>query len=242
MFKQFLDNASYEEILGTANCLCDACLFQQAKEFLPVLMENERELTLDDQNTINRISKGIADSIRKSWKVIYLAEQKERGKGREDRSTPLLEYRKQLENQMTTFCKEINEKIQKKLLSRTTDTSLRGLLFKMIGDYWRYLSEIQRGYDRRESANKALAAYQEAEDLIVAVSGPASSIRLSLVLNMAIFKFEILSESEEAIDLLKKTYEEGIACVDSLHESAYADSILVLQMIHRTISAWNRNH
>jgi hypothetical protein len=60
------------------------------------------------------------------------------------------------------------------------------------------------------------------------------------MLNMAIFKFEILSEPDEALDLARKAYEEGIASVDSLREEAYADSILLLQMIHRTTAAWSR--
>jgi hypothetical protein len=181
------------------------------------------------------------DSYRKAWKAVYLSEQKERGKGRDDRSTPLLEYRKQLESNITDLANGTIEMVQKKLIPRTNDTSMRGLLFKMMGDFWRYLAEIQRGYDRRESANKSLAAYQEAEDLIVASTGPAAAVRLSLLLNMAIFRFEILSEPDDALALAKKAYDEGIAAVDSLREEAYADSILLLQMIHRTMAAWMRN-
>jgi hypothetical protein len=215
-------------------------LFSHAKACLPRLTENEAELTIDDLNAISRICKGSMDSYRKAWKAIYLSEQKERGKGRDDRSTPLLEFRRQLESNITDLAKSTIEIVQKKLLGRTNDTSMRGLLFKTTGDYWRYLAEIQRGYDRRESANKALGAYQEAEDLIVASTGPAAAVRLSLMLNMAIFKFEILSEPDDALELARKAYDEGIASVDSLREEAYADSILLLQMIHRTTAAWTR--
>lgn len=216
-------------------------LFSYARTCLPRLSECDGELTLDDINVISRICKGKMDSIRKAWKAIYLAEQKERGKGRDDRSTPLLAYRKQLESEITNFSKEVIEMIQKHLINRTNDTPQRGLLYRMVGDYLRYLAEIQRGYDRRESTNKAHSAYQEAEDLIVASCGPAAAIRLSLMLNIAIFKFEILSEPDEALDLAQRTYNEGIACVDSLHEEAYADSILLLQMLHRTIVSWQQN-
>jgi hypothetical protein len=45
---------------------------------------------------------------------------------------------------------------------------------------------------------------------------------------MAIFRFEILSEPDDALALAKKAYDEGIAAVDSLREQAYADSILLL--------------
>lgn len=241
MFAEFVSAAETSEIRNVAICLCDSALYDYAKNCLPRIVDNEAEITIDDQNAISRICKGAVDSYRRAWKVIYLAEQKERGKGRDDRSTPLLEYRKQLESKIAEESKAVIEMIQKKLINRTNDTSMRGLMFKMTGDYWRYLSEVQRGYDRRESANKALAAYQEAEDLIVACTGPAAAVRLSLFLNIAIFKFEILSEPDEALELAQKTYNEGIASVDSLHEEAYADSILLLQMIHRTIVAWSRN-
>lgn len=212
-----------------------------ARNCLPRLIDEKAEITIDDFNAISRICKGQIDGLRKAWKQIYLNEQKERGKGRDDRTTPLLEFRKQLEAKISDLARDIIDVVQKKLVNRTNDTAMRGLLFKMAGDYWRYLAEVQRGYDRRESANKALSAYQEAEDLIVACTGAAAASRLALMLNMSMFKFEILSEPDEALDMLKKAYDEGIACVDSLHEEAYADSILMLQIIHRTIFAWSKN-
>jgi hypothetical protein len=215
--------------------------FSHARRCLPRLADAPTDFVIDDQNAIARICKGSMDALRKAWKSVYLAEQKERGKGRDDRSTPLLDYRKRLEASITDLAKETIEMVHKKLIVRAKDASIRGLLFKMAGDFWRYLAEIQRGYDRRESANKALAAYQEAEDLIVASTGPAAAVRLALLLNMAIFRFEILSEPDEALELARKAYDEGIAAIDSLREEAYADSILLLQMIHRTMAAWSRN-
>ena len=241
MFSDFLKTAEISEVRKFALNLCDANLFDYAKNCIMRLAENDSDLQLEDINVISRICKGKMDSARKTWKTIYLSEQKERGKGRDDRSTPLLEYRKNVEQEITTFSKEIIEMIQKSLINRTNDTSMRGLLYRMVGDYWRYLAEIQRSYDRRDSTNKALAAYQEAEDLIVACCGPAAAIRLSLMLNIAIFRFEILSEPDEALDIALKAYNEGIATVDSLHDEAYTDSILLLQMLHRTIVSWQQN-
>ena len=241
MFQEFLSTAEIPDIRKFALHLCDCNLFDYAKNCINRLAENDSDLTLEDINVISRICKGKMDAARKTWKIIYLSEQKERGKGRDDRSTPLLEFRKNIEQEITSFSKEIIEIIQKNLINRTNDTSMRGLLYRMIGDYWRYLAEIQRSYDRRDSTNKALAAYQEAEDLIVASCGPAAAIRLSLMLNIAIFKFEILSESDEALDIAQKAYNEGIATVDSLHDEAYTDSILLLQMLHRTIVSWQQN-
>lgn len=240
MLTEFLGDADVDETRHVMVCLCNAGLYEVARECLQKLVSPDAELTIDDYNAASRTCKGIMDSYRKAWKSIYLAEQKERGKGRDDRSMPLLEFRKQLEANLTEFAKETIEMIEKKLMTRTSDTAMKGLLFKMVGDYWRYLAEIQRGYDRRESANKALSAYQESEDLIVACTGPAAAQRLSLMLNTAIFKFEILSEPDEALELVQKAYAEGMAVVDSLKGEAYADSVLLLQMIHRTIASWTR--
>ncbi|EAY18757.1 14-3-3 protein [Trichomonas vaginalis G3] len=241
MFSDFLAKAEIIDVRKFAFDLCDANLFEYARNCLMRLCENDNELTIEDVNAISRICKGKMDEYRKAWKSIYLTEQKERGKGRDDRSTPLLDYRKSIESNISNFSKEIIDMIQKSLINRTTDTSIRGLLYRMIGDYWRYLAEIQRGYERRESTSKANAAYQEAEDLIVACCGPAAAIRLSLMLNMAIFRFEIYSEPDEALKIAQKAYNEGIASVDSLHDEQYMDSILLLQMLHRTIVSWQQN-
>lgn len=240
MLKEFLGVATVEEARTVVLALCDAGLYEVAHEGLEMIVESDGELGIEDQNAVSRTCKGIMDSYRKAWKSISFTEQKERGKGRDDRSTPLMEYRKNLEGIMTGFAKQTIDLIEKKLIERATDTSLKGLLFKMVGDFWRYLAEIQRGYDRKESAGKALSAYQESEDLIVACTGPAAAQRLSLMLNMAVFKFEILSEPDEALDLARKAYNEGLAAVDSLREEAYADSIMLLQMLQRTIASWTR--
>ncbi|KAH0792662.1 14-3-3-like protein GF14-6 [Histomonas meleagridis] len=215
--------------------------FSDAKTCLNRLASEESELSIDDQNIISRICKGEIDSLRRAWKSIYLSEQKERGKGRDDRSTLILEYRKQLESKITDFTTGVVEMVQNKLIPRTSDTTMRGMMFKMIGDYQRYLAEIQRGYERRESTNRAMAAYQEAEDLIVACCSPAAAPRLSLMLNMAIFKFEILSDPDEALAFVKKAYADGVAVIDNLHNEEYTDSILLLQMLHRTIVSWTKN-
>ena len=240
MFEEFLKVSDINEIKQLSFILCNSNLYEISKTFLNNLFEN-LDPSLEDVNTISRICKGHVDSIRKSWKTIYLSEQKERGKGRDDRSTPLLEYRKKLETELTEFCKLIIDLIEKKFIKTGSDTTIKALLYRMIGDYWRYLAEIQRGYERGESTKNALSAYELAKDLIESCCGPAAAIRLSIMLNYSIFYFEILSNPDEALLKAQKTYEEGISCVDSLHESAYADSILMLQTIHRTILAWKLN-
>ena len=94
MLAEFLEVATVDEVRRVVLALCDSGLYEQAREGLDKIVSAEGELSIEDQNAVSRTCKGIMDSYRKSWKSVSFSEQKERGKGRDDRSTPLRAHRK----------------------------------------------------------------------------------------------------------------------------------------------------
>lgn len=105
---------------------------------------------------------------------------------------------------------------------------------KMSGDYYRYLAEFK---DSEETKKNAEDAYNNAitlsEDL------PATHpTRLGLALNASVCYWEILKKPKKACGLAKKAFDEAIQKLDSLSDSTYKDSTLIMQLLRDNLTIW----
>ena len=114
---------------------------------------------------------------------------------------------------------------------------------KMVGDYHRYLAEIQRGEARIPHAMRSQDAYEKAFNIArdpkagVATTHP---VRLGLALNYAVFHHEIREETKTALEIAQTALDEGLEDLDALTENAraYKDAALILKLIKDNISMW----
>lgn len=109
---------------------------------------------------------------------------------------------------------------------------------KMKGDYHRYLAEFQQGNSRKESASKALDAYQAASGLASSDLAPTHPIRLGLALNFSVFYYEILNSPNQACNIAKQAFDDAIAELDTLSEESYKDSTLIMQLLRDNLTLW----
>lgn len=96
------------------------------------------------------------------------------------------------------------------VMTSTSNLRLSVILFvkvffhKMEGDYHRYLAEFQTGDVRKQSADKALQAYEVATECSRANMSTTHPIRLGLALNFSVFYYEIKNEPDRACSLAKQ--------------------------------------
>jgi len=114
---------------------------------------------------------------------------------------------------------------------------------KMIGDYYRYLAEIQRGEARIPHAMRSQDAYEKALEIArdpkagVATTHP---VRLGLSLNYSVFHHEIREDTKSALEIAQTALDEGLEDLDALTDNAraYKDAALILKLIKDNISMW----
>lgn len=109
----------------------------------------------------------------------------------------------------------------KKLIERASDTETKVFFYKMMGDYHRYLSEVDPSQgestghknmaqvvmvwtlpvsDIKDSSEKAYkSAFDECSEMIA-----CHPIRLGLALNFSVFYYEIMKDPKKAIEMAKK--------------------------------------
>jgi len=108
----------------------------------------------------------------------------------------------------------------------------------MKGDYHRYLAEFAAQVNRGEAADNSLAAYKAAMEVAMTELPPTHPIRLGLALNFSVFYYEILNARDRACQLAKQAFDDAIAELDTLSESSYKDTTLILQLLKDNLTLW----
>merc|ERR1711988_652921 len=97
------------------------------------------------------------------------------------------------------------------------------------------------GDKKKDSAAKALDAYQNAQDAAGNSDNglpPTHPIRLGLALNFSVFYYEVQSKAQEACHLAKQAFDDAIAEPDTLNEESYKDSTLIMQLLRDNLTLW----
>jgi 14-3-3 protein epsilon len=196
----------------------------------PELSEKERIMLSDSL-------KNIVVDLRHAWRLLTYTEMK-RKSGDEQTFYLMRLYRTKIEDELGKYCNRAILLIEQSILPRTL--SLDGNIFfrKMLGDYFRYLSEYCVGEKRTSAVTSASQHYDIAINL--ANSLPISSpLRLSLALNFAVFTFEILGNHIDAIKIAKNAFDQSYAELSTLPEGNYQSAVLILQMLRDNVTLWS---
>jgi len=212
---------------------------EMADSMKSVAQLNE-ELTVEERNLLSVAYKNVVGSRRASLRIISSIEQKEESRGKEDHLSKARDYRKKVENELTSICNDILEVLDDHLIAKSTTPESKVFYYKMKGDYHRYLAESTSGEPRQASAEKALEAYKAASEISQELL-PTNPIRLGLALNFSVFYYEILNSPDNAIQLAKQAFDDAIEKLEHLQDESYKDSTLIMQLLRDNITLWTSN-
>jgi tetratricopeptide (TPR) repeat protein len=204
----------------------DMCKFM--RELVLWTNSGKVDLTVEERNLLSVAYKNVIGARRASWRTLNADERKD--------DKLVGEYRKQLETEMRSICKDVLDLLENTLLKNNTEPNeSRVFYLKMTGDYYRYLAEFiaTEGYDK-QAANY----YQKALEIAEAKLTPTHPIRLGLALNYSVCFYEILKDQKKACDLAKKAFDEAISKLDKLDEVSYKDSTLIMQLLRDNLTLW----
>ena len=116
--------------------------------------------------------------------------------------------RRRIEEEIVEYCSEMQELLYKSLQNEANNEG-RVSLFKMRGDYYRYVAEISVGESLNKNVELAHDSYKSSYILAKETLSPLNDTRLGLALNFGVFFFEIVKNSERAIFMSKEAYRAG---------------------------------
>ncbi|KAJ0068956.1 hypothetical protein NL108_015442, partial [Boleophthalmus pectinirostris] len=150
---------------------------------------------------------------RSSWRVISSIEGKA-DSGNEKKKQMARDYRIKIEKELDDICKDVLELLDAYLIKNASAAESKVFYLKMKGDYYRYLSEVASGDNKKGGCHfwivtpglviNSQKAYQEAFDISKKDMQPTHPIRLGLALNFSVFYYEILNSPEQACTLAKQ--------------------------------------
>merc|ERR1712129_262302 len=85
---------------------------------------------------------------------------------------------------------------------------------------------------------KAEEFYKKAMDVAKSNLSETHPTRLGLALNYSVCFYEILKQPEKACALAKESFDGAINKLDTLDDSSYKDSTLIMQLLRDNLSLW----
>uniref|UniRef100_A0A669EED9 Tyrosine 3-monooxygenase/tryptophan 5-monooxygenase activation protein, beta polypeptide b n=1 Tax=Oreochromis niloticus TaxID=8128 RepID=A0A669EED9_ORENI len=224
-----------------------AKLAEQAERYddmasaMKAVTEQDSELSNEERNLLSVAYKNVVGARRSSWRVISSIEQKTEGNDKKQEMAR--EYREKIEAELQEICNDVLELLDKFLIAKASNPESKVFYLKMKGDYYRYLSEVASGDNKKTTVDNSQKAYQEAFDISKSEMQPTHPIRLGLALNFSVFYYEILNNPDKACTLAKTVskiyaFDEAIAELDTLNEDSYKDSTLIMQLLRDNLTLW----
>jgi len=213
----------------TAERYEDMCKF--VEKLVKMKSAKGEDLDVDERNLLSVAYKNVVGAKRASWRTL--------AGGFDEADEELLKkYKAIVENELEAICQEVLSLLTDHLCKNVKGNGDETEVFylKMCGDYYRYLSEFKT--DDKEVKANAEKYYREAMDVAEANLNETHPTRLGLALNFSVCYYEILKEPEKACDLAKKSFDAAIEKLDTLQDSSYKDSTLIMQLLRDNLTLW----
>ena len=161
-------------------------------------LDESAELSVEDRNLLSVAYKNCVGTKRTSWRILDTLEKKEKAKSDNDQKHLLLvtEFKKTVEKELDTICKEIIQTLDEVLIANSKEASSKVFYLKMKGDYYRYIAEYSSNSENKDEGvpQAAFEAYSKANDIASAEMETTDPIRLGLALNFSVFYYEIRND------------------------------------------------
>jgi len=212
--------------------------YDEMAEHMEEVGKGDSELSVEERNLLSVAYKNAVGSRRAAWRIITSVEQKEKSKGNEDNATYAKEYCGKVEAELDKICKTILTLLDDKLIAKAGNGESKVFYQKMKADYYRYIAEFSDGDKKKNAAESARLAYEEAQKVAEKDLAVTHPIRLGLALNYSVFQYEVLSQPDEACKMARTAFEDAIAELDNVAEDSYKDSTLIMQLLRDNLTLW----
>jgi 14-3-3 protein epsilon len=215
--------------------------FEEMVEFLEDMLKGRsQDLNSDERNLLSIAYKNSVTSKRTALRTVMAYELKEKKKENSNFLPFIQEYRKKIEDELTSTCNGVLQSIDTHLLPRAADDEAKVFYHKMKGDYNRYVAEYAQG-DLKESVGQAAAdSYKSATESAQNLS-PIHPIGLGLALNYSVFYYEVLNNHEKACEIAKNTLDTAqkeLPKVEDEDNDECRDAISIINLLRENLEMW----
>ena len=197
-----------------------------------VLAEKGADVTSDERNLLSVAFKNLISSKRAACRTIAAIEQNPKYS---KFGEALAGYKQGIEQKLQDDCQRIIDMIKQKVLAKSCDGEPKAFFVKMVGDYYRYISENAKDAKLEEVKTNALNAYEEANKIDLP---PCNPIKLGLALNFSVFHYEVMKNHKAACELADSALSEALDKIDELQEDDFRDAKSIIELLKENLTLW----
>ncbi|XP_061558236.1 14-3-3 protein epsilon isoform X3 [Phycodurus eques] len=123
--------ADREDAVYQAKLAEQAERYDEMVESMKQVASLDMELTVEERNLLSVAYKNVIGARRASWRIISSLEQKEESKGSEEKLTMYKDYRKLVEKELKSICKDILEVLDQHLIPASSTGESKVFYYKM---------------------------------------------------------------------------------------------------------------
>lgn len=213
--------------------------FQEMAEHMQAVGRLQQELSREERNLLSVAFKSFVDFRRTSLRTITRIANAERVKAREPQAQYAAEYGARIAAELLRICHDIAGLLGSVLIPRATTAEQRAFYLLVKADHHRYAAEFSEGAVRAAESRDADAAYREALEMAKSNLVAPHPIRLSVVLNYSVFRYEILREPDEAYRMAIEAFQSAIQELSNVAEESRSDSNVQLKLLQENLLRWS---
>lgn len=181
--------------------------------------------------------------LRAAWRTVVAVEEKQDQQGRKDLVVRASDYRKRIEHEIKTACTRFTDLVHHCFLDNEkpgSNIKVIVALWKTVGDAWRYCCECGGNLTsgRDSPSGKAAAAYKTGIEKAAGLSNVAPA-RLALLLNYAVYLYEVAGEIDEGIRVSREAFNDCMNALDvAADEESCREIAAILQALRDNLAVW----
>lgn len=224
-----------EEGIFLAKVAEQAERYEDMLVFLKPVLQKKGELNMDERNLVSVAYKNLSGNKRTAWRALTAIEENPKyDKYHEKTKT----YKVKIEEELKKICKEAIAAVDDSLLKNASTAESKVFYLKMKADYYRYTGEVCTGTELEEVSKKAEESYSSAKTQAESLP-PTDPVRIGLILNYSVFKYEIGKNPKGACEMAKAAFDSAINGLQDLEEDKYKDSTAILQLLKDNLTLWS---
>jgi hypothetical protein len=212
-----------------------------AIDSLDLLIADSCVLSDEDRHLFSCVYKSAFDSLRQGVRhltSIYKAELEE---GHSDRAEKLREFQERAFADLDRLCERALSAINEHLLPNSPNARATAFYHKLVGDFSRYHSECAPESEMPKLLEKAKKNYDRSIEICAKELPLRDSLRLSVILNHAVFQYEHLHRKEDAAELIRAALEEIDGRQAGEGGEQEPEILATLEIMRRNIRLWGDN-
>lgn len=215
--------------------------YEDMKFYLEDMVKLKAEdLSRDERDLLAIAYKNSIASCRQSIRTISAYELKESKKSDSPYIEYIREYKYDLQKCLEKLCNGIIVTIQSYLIPKAETKESETYYYKMIGDYYRYVSENFEEELKKKYSDLCYGAYNKAIEAAKDIDYK-NVVKLGLSLNLAVFFYEINEKKDEACSLAKETIDKAKEALKDANEEEeeVKDALAIVNLIQENLDMWN---